>query len=156
MWLLFLGIGSSACLVPVIYTFGQTLKDALDSEFSNSSQAPLVEFLAILNGMLIMTLGSMIGYPVASASVGALKGLWKNDLVALKGACPNCGEEVFAFVKSKPFNNSPHKADCHVCGCLLEFRTKVERSIAQPGKRWVYGRIYLIRRRRMNRGQRWT
>nr|GEU74268.1 PGR5-like protein 1B, chloroplastic isoform X1 [Tanacetum cinerariifolium] len=156
VWLLFLGIGSSACLVPVIYTCGQALKDALDSEFSSSSQAPLIEFFAMLNGMLIMTLGSMIGYPVASASVGALQGLWKNDLVALKGACPNCGEEVFAFVTSKPFNNSPHKADCHVCGCLLEFRTKVERSIAQPGKRWVYGRIYLIRRRRMNRGQRWT
>ena len=68
VWLLFLGIGSSACLVPVICTFGQALKNALDSEFSNSSQAPLIEFIAILNGMLIMTLGSMIGYPVASAS----------------------------------------------------------------------------------------
>ncbi|XP_076909980.1 uncharacterized protein LOC143567444 [Bidens hawaiensis] len=157
VWLLFLGIGSSACLVPVIYTFGQTFKDALDSGFSTtSSQAPILEFNAILNGMLVMMLGSMIGYPVASASVGALQGLWKSDLVALKGACPNCGEEVFAFVKSNRFNYSPHKAECHVCECLLEFRTKVERSIARPGKKWVYGRIYVIRRRRMNRGERWT
>ncbi|KAK9055355.1 hypothetical protein SSX86_026438 [Deinandra increscens subsp. villosa] len=157
VWLLFLGIGSSACLVPVIYTLGQAFKDALDSGFSaTSSQAPFFEFIAILNGMLVMMLGSMVGYPVASASVGALQGLWKSDLVALKGACPNCGEEVFAFVKSNQFNYSPHKADCHVCGCLLEFRTKVERSIAMPEKKWVYGRIYLIRRRRMNRGERWT
>ncbi|KAJ0575542.1 putative PGR5-like protein [Helianthus annuus] len=157
VWLLFLGIGSSACLVPVVYTVGQAFKDALDSGFSTtSSQAPILEFIAIMNGMLVMMLGSMIGYPVASASVGALQGLWKSDLVALKGVCPNCGEEVFAFVKSNQFNYSPHKAECHVCECLLEFRTKVERSIARPGKRWVYGRIYLIRRRRMNRGERWT
>ncbi|KVI11951.1 hypothetical protein Ccrd_009633 [Cynara cardunculus var. scolymus] len=156
VWLLFLGFGSSACLVPVIYTFGQAFKDALDSGLSISSQAPVLEFIAMFNGMLIMMLGSMIGYPVASASVGALQGLWKNDLVALKGACPNCGEEVFAFVKSNQFNNSTHRAECHVCECLLEFRTKVERSIARPEKRWVYGRIYLIRRRRRNRGERWT
>lgn len=155
VWLLFLGIGSSFCLVPVIYTFCHTVKDALDSGFSPASgNAPLLEFIAMLNGMLVMMLGSMIGYPVASASVGALKGLWKNDLVALKGVCPNCGEEVFAFMKSNQFTNSPHKAECHVCECLLEFRTKVERSTARPDKRWVYGRIYLIRRKRINRGQR--
>lgn len=69
VWLLFLGIGSSACLVPVIYAFGQTFKDSLDSGFSpTSSQAPILEFIAILNGMLVMMLGSMIGYPVASAA----------------------------------------------------------------------------------------
>nr|XP_043620826.1 uncharacterized protein LOC122592616 [Erigeron canadensis] len=156
VWLLFLGFGSSACLVPVVYTIGQAFKDALDSGFAMSSQAPVIEFFAMMNGMLVMMLGSLIGYPVATASVGALQGLWKNDLVAIKGACPNCGEEVFAFVRSNKFNYSPHKAECHVCECLLEFRTKVERPIARPGKRWVYGRIYLIRRRRMNREQRWT
>ncbi|XP_076947770.1 uncharacterized protein LOC143619812 [Bidens hawaiensis] len=155
VWLLFLGIGSSACLVPVLYIFGQVFTDTLDSGFSPvNSHAPILELIAMLNGMLVMMLGSMIGYPIASASVRALQGLWKNDLVALKGECPNCSEEVFAFVKSNEFNNSPHKAECHVCECLLEFRTKVERSAARPGKRWVYGRIYLIRRRRMNRGQR--
>ncbi|XP_024967357.1 uncharacterized protein LOC112507149 isoform X2 [Cynara cardunculus var. scolymus] len=68
VWLLFLGFGSSACLVPVIYTFGQAFKDALDSGLSISSQAPVLEFIAMFNGMLIMMLGSMIGYPVASAS----------------------------------------------------------------------------------------
>lgn len=33
--------------------------------------------------------------------------------------------QVFAFVKSNQ-SNSPHRANCHVCECLLEFRTKVE------------------------------
>ncbi|GKC12774.1 PGR5-like protein 1B, chloroplastic isoform X1, partial [Tanacetum coccineum] len=106
---------------------------------------------AIADGRLAVLLESHLISKTSCLKLCLVVGLWENDLVALKGACPNCGEEVFAFVASKPFNNSPHKADCHVCGCLLEFRTKVERSIAQPGKRWVYGRIYLIRRRRMKR-----
>nr|DAD28217.1 TPA_asm: hypothetical protein HUJ06_029685 [Nelumbo nucifera] len=89
------------------------------------------------------------------SSVGALQGLWKNDLVALKGACPNCGEEVFAFVRADQSNRAPHKADCHVCESSLEFRTKVEQSISRHGRRWVYGRVYLVRQGGSNRGQRW-
>jgi len=34
--------------------------------------------------------------------------------------------QVFAFVKSDQSNNSTHRADCHVCESLLEFRTEVE------------------------------
>lgn len=35
--------------------------------------------------------------------------------------------QVFAFVRTDKANNSPpHSANCHVCECLLEFRTKVE------------------------------
>ncbi|XP_073273727.1 uncharacterized protein [Primulina huaijiensis] len=111
---------------------------------SPADQASAVEFLAPLNGILFM-LGFVIGYPIASASVGALQGLWKNDLVALKGACPNCTEEVFAFVRSDQPNQSSHRAECHICESSLEFRTKVEQSISRPGSRWVHGRIYLIR-----------
>uniref|UniRef100_A0A6N2L936 Uncharacterized protein n=1 Tax=Salix viminalis TaxID=40686 RepID=A0A6N2L936_SALVM len=55
---------------------------------------------------------------------------------------------VFAFVKSDQSNNSPHRADCHVCESLLEFRTQVEQTISRAGRRWVYGRIYLVSRRR--------
>ncbi|XP_075636074.1 uncharacterized protein LOC142608227 [Castanea sativa] len=106
----------------------------------------------MVNGILFMALGSVIGYPIASASVKVLQGLWRNDLVALEGACPNCGEEVFAFVKPNQTNNSPHRADCHVCECLLEFRTKtkVERSVSRLGRGWVYSRIYLVSRRGRN------
>ncbi|PSR95103.1 PGR5-like protein [Actinidia chinensis var. chinensis] len=155
VWLLFLGFGSSACLIPVIYTIGQGYQDAFNSGFSYSSKASALEFLSMLNGMFFMALGSVIGYPIASASVGALKGLWRNDLVALKGACPNCGEEVFAFVRSNQSNNSPHRADCHVCESSLEFHTNIEQSISRLGKTWVYGRIYLIRQRGRNRRQKW-
>ncbi|CAK9139150.1 unnamed protein product [Ilex paraguariensis] len=156
VWLLFLGFGCSACLVPIIYTVGQAYQDAFNSGLYYSNQASSGAFLAMLNGIFFMVLGSVVGYPIASASAGALHGLWKNDLVALKGACPNCGEEVFAFVRSIQSNKSPHRAECHVCESFLEFRTKVEQSIPTPGKRWVYGRIYLIRRRGGNQHQRWT
>ncbi|KAL3829116.1 hypothetical protein ACJIZ3_017918 [Penstemon smallii] len=154
VWLLILGFGSLACSVPVIYTIIQAYQDAFDSGIWYTNQASRLEFLATLNGMLFMLVGSMIGYPIASASVGALKGLWKNDLVALKGVCPNCGEEVFAFVRSDRPNHSPHRVECHVCESSLEFRTKVEKSISRPGRRWVHGRIYLIRS--TGRRQRWT
>ncbi|XP_059660760.1 PGR5-like protein 1B, chloroplastic isoform X2 [Cornus florida] len=147
IWLLILGFGSSVCLIPIVYTIGQAYQDAFNSGFSYSSQASALEFLSTLNGILFIVLGSVIGYPIASASVGALRGLWRNDLVALKGSCPNCGEEVFAFVRSDQSNKSPQKADCHVCECSLEFRTKVEQSLSSLGRQWVYGRIYLIRRR---------
>ncbi|XP_073141980.1 uncharacterized protein [Henckelia pumila] len=144
VWLLFLGFGSLACLVPIMYTVAQVYQDAFDSRISPTDQASAVEFLGPLNGFFFM-LGFVIGYPIASASVGALKGLWKNDLVALKGACPNCTEEVFAFVRSDQPNQSSHRAECHICESSLEFRTKVEQSISRPGRRWVHGRIYLIR-----------
>ncbi|KAK3018878.1 hypothetical protein RJ639_002830 [Escallonia herrerae] len=137
VWLLFLGFGCSACLVPILYTIGQAYQDASSSVYTYSSQASALEFLATLNSILFMMLGSMIGYPVASASVGALRGLWQNDLVALKGACPNCGDEVFAFVRSDQSNNSPHRLDCHVCECSLEFRTKVERKGRSRRQRWM-------------------
>lgn len=41
-------------------------------------------------------------------SVGALQGIWKNDLVALKGVCPNCGEEVSLNNKLHPFTLFSH------------------------------------------------
>ncbi|KAJ4844636.1 hypothetical protein Tsubulata_022839 [Turnera subulata] len=148
IWMIFFSIGSSACLVPVVYTVGLAYQNAFGSGISSGSQGPVIEFLATVNGILFMVLGALIGYPVSSNSVKVLQGLWRNNLVALKGACPNCGEEVFAFVKSDQPNDTPHRADCHVCESLLEFRTKVEQATSSLGRQWVHGRIYLVSRRR--------
>ncbi|CAA3008894.1 PGR5 1B, chloroplastic isoform X1 [Olea europaea subsp. europaea] len=126
IWFLILGFGSSACLVPILYTICQAYQDAIDSGVVYESQASVLEFLTTLNGTLLILLGFLIGYPIASASVGALQRLWNNNLVALKGACPNCSEEVFAFVRYDQSDSSPHRAECHVCDSCLEFRTKVE------------------------------
>ncbi|EPS74279.1 hypothetical protein M569_00477, partial [Genlisea aurea] len=138
VWLLILGFGTSACLVPVAYAITRAYRDA----FNSSGVFYAVELFSPLSCMLFVLFGAMVGYPIASASVGALRGLWVNDLVALKGICPHCGEEVYAFVGSKQW---PHRVECHVCKSSLEFRTKVVESVSAPGKRWVYGRVYLIR-----------
>ncbi|RWR76726.1 PGR5-like protein 1A, chloroplastic [Cinnamomum micranthum f. kanehirae] len=138
VWSFLLTFSSLALLVPTIYTISLAYQDAVNSRLSPSSTTSALEFLTTLNGILFMGLGSLIGYPIALASVRALQGLWRNDLVALKGSCPNCGEEA------EQSNQSPHRADCHVCQCALEFRTKVEQFISRPGRRWAYGRIYLV------------
>ncbi|KAH9701298.1 PGR5-like A protein [Citrus sinensis] len=129
IWILILAFGSSICFVPIIYTVFLAYQDAFSRGISYGSHASVSGFLATVNVILFMAVGSLIGYPIASASVRVLQGLWRNDLVALRGACPNCGEEVFAFVNSDQTKNSPHRADCHVCESLLEFRTKVEVTI---------------------------
>lgn len=68
IWILFLGFGSSACVVPILYTVGLAYQDAFGSGVSNGSQASVVELLTTVNGILFMALGSVIGYPIASAS----------------------------------------------------------------------------------------
>ncbi|KAK7272063.1 hypothetical protein RJT34_28440 [Clitoria ternatea] len=150
-WCLFLALGCSACVGPVLYTVNVAYQKAFDSGLSYGSQASGLTLPFMVNSIMFMALGLVIGYPVASASVKVLQGLWRNDLVALKGSCPNCGEEVFAFVRTDKANDSPHRADCHVCECLLEFRTKVEQPASRLGRKWVYGRIYLVRRSRRQR-----
>ncbi|XP_012474936.1 PGR5-like protein 1A, chloroplastic [Gossypium raimondii] len=153
IWILIFAFGCTLCLVPIVYTISLAYQDPFSSGASYDSQAANLEFLATVNGILFMGIGSVTGYPLASAAVRVLQRLWRNDLVALKGACPNCGEEVFAFVKSEKFNGSPHRADCHVCDCTLEFRAKTEQSVSRLGRKWVYGRIYLVSRK--GRSRRW-
>ncbi|GLT43331.1 hypothetical protein SLA2020_172900 [Shorea laevis] len=155
IWILIFALGSSICLVPIIYAINVAYQDPFCLEFFYVSQASTWEFLSIVNGILFMAFGSVIGYPTASAAVRVLQRLWRNDLVALKGACPNCGEEVFAFVRSDQPRDSPHRADCHVCECTLEFRTKAEQSVSRLGRRWVHGRVYLASRRGRSQSQVW-
>ncbi|KAI3843260.1 hypothetical protein MKW92_005172 [Papaver armeniacum] len=140
VWILLLSFGSLSLLLPTLYTV-DSLKCGMASPF---------ESLSTLNNFLFVAMGLLIGYPIASASVAALQRLWRNDLVALKGSCPSCGEEVFAFVRADQSNKTHHKADCHVCESSLEFRTKVVQTVTKPSRQWVYGRIYLVRQRRKN------
>ncbi|XP_065013149.1 uncharacterized protein LOC135585157 isoform X3 [Musa acuminata AAA Group] len=144
VWMLLLAFGTSAILVPTIYSLSLALSDIFNLRYFFYGGRSPFELFMMVNGFLIMGLGCLIGYPIASASVQALQGLWRKELVALKGSCPNCGEEVFAFVKSKTSYRHPHRAECHVCECTLEFRTKVEETFSTPGRRWVYGRVYLV------------
>lgn len=133
-WTLFFAFGSSACVGPMFYTIRLAHQNALNSGLSYGSQGSELGFLFMVNTIIFMALGFVIGYPVASASgknsfpakqtlgttkflissfqcwcfytcmlfkflfcfftVKVLQGLWRNDLAALKGSCPNCAEEV--------------------------------------------------------------
>ncbi|PKU76449.1 PGR5-like protein 1B, chloroplastic [Dendrobium catenatum] len=143
VWTLLLALGSSAYLIPTILTISIALEDGFSSKSFISSRNYPFDLVPMLNSALFTVFGFAIGYPIASSSVLALKDLWMKHLVALKGACPNCGEEVFAFVKAENSILFPHGTQCHVCKSRLEFRGKVERSISRPEQRWVYGRVYL-------------
>ena len=68
IWVLFLAIGTSACAVPMIYTISLAYQDAFSSGLSYINPAPGLEFLATVNGILFMVFGSLIGYPISSAS----------------------------------------------------------------------------------------
>ncbi|WOL00701.1 PGR5-like protein 1A, chloroplastic isoform X1 [Canna indica] len=146
VWMLLLAFGTSAILVPIIYSISLALSDMVDLSYFLYSSRSQFELITMVNCCLSIGLGCLIGFPIASASVQALRGLWRKDLVALKGSCPNCGEEVFAFVKAENSNRHRHRADCHVCESTLEFRTKVEEIFSAPGRCWVYGRVYLVQR----------
>jgi hypothetical protein len=49
----------------------------------------------------------------------------RGEVVALKGCCPNCGEEVYAFLEAKQ-QKPHHKSECHVCEHPLVFHATVE------------------------------
>lgn len=66
VWLLILGFGSSFWIVPIIYTIAQAYQDMFDSGMAYTYQS--FELFTVLNGILFMVLGSIIGVPIASAS----------------------------------------------------------------------------------------
>lgn len=146
IWMLLLLFGTSAFLVPSLYTLSLTFGDgdAFRARYFLYG-AKSLDMITRVNDMVLVGLGYLVGYPIASASVGALQGLLTKNLVALKGSCPDCGEQVFAFVKTDKSIKAPHRAECHVCECPLEYRTKVERSLSGPRRSWVYGRVYLVK-----------
>ncbi|KAL6967539.1 hypothetical protein U1Q18_033347 [Sarracenia purpurea var. burkii] len=74
IWCLLLGFGISACVLPIVYTVGQAYQDEFSSGFSHGNQTSVLECLSILNTILFMALGSVIGYPIASASGNDLLG----------------------------------------------------------------------------------
>lgn len=95
----------------------------------------------VVNGGLLGTLSMVLGAAMATAAVRSLQGLRKGDLVALKGSCPACGEEVYAFIRADETSRPRHKCECHVCDQPLVFHATLEES---KGHLWAYGRIYLV------------
>lgn len=77
VWLLIFGFGSSACLLPIVYGIARAYNDAFSSGYSNINQGPSLALLATFNGVLFMLFGSVVGYPIVSASGNEICSLQK-------------------------------------------------------------------------------
>ncbi len=97
---------------------------------------------------------ALCGAGLAGVAVRSLATLRKGTLVAVKGDCPACGEEVYAFVGAQAKHpgksvtqHARHAADCHVCARPLAFDVRVRGAPgAPPWRRRAHGRIYLVSR----------
>ena len=69
LWSLFLALGCSACVSPIFYTVSTAYHRAFDSGLSYGSPSSSgLGLLFVVNSIIFMALGFVIGYPVASAS----------------------------------------------------------------------------------------
>ncbi|THU50796.1 hypothetical protein C4D60_Mb06t24090 [Musa balbisiana] len=81
VWMLLLAFGTSAILVPTIYSLNLALSDIFNLRYFFYGGRSPFELFMMVNGFLIMGLGCLIGYPIASASgnlldTGQTLGLW--------------------------------------------------------------------------------
>eukprot|EP00252_Welwitschia_mirabilis_P021692 TRINITY_DN562_c0_g1_i4.p1 TRINITY_DN562_c0_g1~~TRINITY_DN562_c0_g1_i4.p1 ORF type:complete len:263 (-),score=22.97 TRINITY_DN562_c0_g1_i4:651-1397(-) len=95
VWMSLFVIGVGVFAAPLICTLNTFCQDAEQMIWNSHSTLQPGKSIAIANGILSMVLGSSLGYPIAAAAGRALQELWRKDLVALKGSCPRCGEEVY-------------------------------------------------------------
>ena len=68
VWTFLLMLSSLALLIPVVYTIGLAYQDAFGSRLFSNNARSAVDVIAVVNDTLFMGLGSLIGYPIASAS----------------------------------------------------------------------------------------
>lgn len=147
IWMIFLAAGLVTAVGPPACALNKACKDAVHFHFVHRNiMLHSADVGVPLSTSILMAVGLAIGVPMATAALGALQGLWRGDLVALKGSCPSCGEEVYAFVRADNSPHPRHKTECHVCEHPLVFQAKVEQSASPRGRPWAYGRIYLVKR----------
>ena len=68
VWILLLIFGSAAIMLPVIYGVGRAFNDAIHSRYFFPSGRSPFDMIEMLNVVLFIGLGCLVGYPVASAS----------------------------------------------------------------------------------------
>ncbi|KAI5055807.1 hypothetical protein GOP47_0029328 [Adiantum capillus-veneris] len=146
IWIMFLALGLVTALGPPACALSKVCKETVHNQFFHNSLTLTSDTGSTVNMAVLIAGGLAIGVPVTAAAWGALKGLWKGDLVALKGSCPSCGEEVYAFVRADNSLHPRHKTECHVCEHPIVFHATVERAVSVFGRPWAYGRVYLARR----------
>ncbi|KAL2635035.1 hypothetical protein R1flu_006514 [Riccia fluitans] len=143
VWGTLLASGIVTAAGPPACAVNRACQSTVRLRFESHGVSAASEMVMYFNGVLAITIGLAIGIPLALAAAKSLQGLWRGDLVAMKGFCPSCGEEVYAFIRADQTGQPQHKTDCHVCEHPLIFRANVERSLSHPGHLWAYGRVYL-------------
>eukprot|EP00899_Mesostigma_viride_P028205 jgi/Mesvir1/856/Mv17427-RA.1 len=135
IWTTLLGVGVASIAVPVV----MVAQSAISWQEAGSDGHIWQQLLAF---------GALAGVPLILSAMKGLASIDKEKLVALKGTCPNCGEDVFAFVRlDDPSVTKPrHKMDCHVCDRPLVFQATLQESVKNPGHLFAYGRVYLVSR----------
>jgi len=128
----------------VLFAVGLSLATILPALQLHAHEPGTFFVMSDTNRMLFSVASVLIGVPVAQAAVQQLQALGRGDLVALKGNCPNCGEEVYTFVK--PDQSSlkvRHDSECHICERQLVFQATLHPSKSGVGQPWAHGRVYL-------------
>lgn len=146
IWMIILAAGLVTAVGPPACALSKACKDTVHSRFFHSNLMLYSDSGVPMNMALLMAAGLAFGVPMVTAALGALRGLWRGELVALKGSCPSCGEEVYAFVQANISLHPRHTTECHVCQHPLVFHANVERSASPLGRPWAYGRVYLGKR----------
>lgn len=68
IWLLLLTFGTSAFLIPAAYSIKSALREAFTSIFVVGQWESPLEMLNAVGNTLLVGMGYLIGYPIASAS----------------------------------------------------------------------------------------
>lgn len=128
-----LGLGL-AVVLPVLIT----------RYMSISAYEPGAFVLSDMNRVLFSVVSFLVGAPVAMSAAKQLQALGQGDVMALKGCCPNCGAEVYTFVRPNYSSlEIRHESECHVCDRQLMFQATLHPSWSGPGQPWAHGRVYL-------------
>lgn len=140
--------GFSAMVAPIFFAWLQ------NNSPNGASYGPLLP--------LMTAVGVVVGTPLTTTAYRGFTQLKEGYLVAMRGQCPHCGNEVYAFMGTDVVADRPkfvrEASECHVCGQRLEFRAFIleKKPLEVPGedpvptwspirkalKRWAYGRVY--------------
>jgi hypothetical protein len=89
---------------------------------------------------------ALVGLGLSQRGVEKLLETRKGGTLAMTGECPNCNEQVFAFMDTKR-GQSKERCECHVCGRKIVFEATFERVESSKWKVAGKGRVYLVANR---------
>lgn len=89
---------------------------------------------------------ALVGLGLSQRGAEKLREAREGGTLAMTGECPNCNEQVFAFMDTKR-GQSKERCECHVCGRKIVFEATFERVQSSEWKVAGKGRVYLVANR---------